>query len=304
MLPFRILCWGGVGDTLRNISSIPHEFIYRVFGYRCPAVYKDFTGIPLFGTTPAEPYFADIVARCPSLRWVGRTEKHGGVGQLTNRALREILALLNGGQRRYYPFTIRLSDAERAALPPKSSAFTVGIQTHLAGMQTKAWGVHNWHRYCRALLASDPELRIIIFDSDERVTQLAVDQRVQTTARLNIAQSINLVATLDFLVSIDSWAKYAAVWNNIPQLLVVPDQRADYPQLTPERLLSSELQGVYGHPKVRTIGLVDQPEPKLTLPELGQLSPEHLLEQTREAIAEFRGDDSRFSSRFLRKPPQ
>ena len=95
------------------------------------------------------------------------------------------------------------------------------------------------------------------------------------------------LATCDLLVSIDSWTKYIAAAHDIPQVLVVPDQRTGYPDLTAERLLARELDGIYGRSDTTVIGISREPSPKLTLPSLTDLTPDDLLAATNRQLERF-----------------
>jgi hypothetical protein len=41
--------------------------------------------------------------------------------------------------------------------------------------------------------------------------------------RLSLPQAIRLGEAADALFSIDSWSKYVAAWQRIPQVILVPD---------------------------------------------------------------------------------
>lgn len=277
-----ILSWGGIGDTIRNISLIPHETLFRRFGIRSRVFYMHWSRTDFnVSTGPPNPsWFEDLVSRCPSLLWKGEVQEYGGPGRYVNLALRRGIRLLDGGPR-YFPFVPTLTEHERAALPEPARGARVAVQTHLSGMKTKQWGPENWKRYLRDLLAAEPALEIFLFDSDKRVVDLCIDERIQTTHGFNIPQSIVLLQRCDLLVSIDSWTKYVAAAHHIPQVLIIPDQRAEYPQLTPEKLLGDELAGIYGRADTEVIGLSVGPPATLTLPTLTELAPEELLTRTK-----------------------
>ncbi len=293
MLLFRILCWGGVGDTLRNLSLVPHEFIYRKFGLRSPVIVADLTRHELAAAEAAKRTYKDLVSRCSSLRWVGEVENHRGIAQVTNRALREILRICNGGVPPYFPFEIPLTDTEQAEMPPRPPGFVVGIQTHLSGMSTKLWGMDNWRWYIRQLLDARPDISVVLIDGDVRVTELGSPPRVTTTRGLNICQSIRLVEQLDFVVAIDSWTKYVALWSNIPQLIVVPDQRPDFAGLTADKLVCEEFAAILPREDVEVIGLSTSPQPRYTLAKVTDLPPSVLLERTLVRIDNVRATKGR-----------
>lgn len=287
--PISLLSWGGIGDTLRNIAQVPHREIPRRTGIRCRVFYTHWTRTSFnVSTGPPDPvWFEDIVDRCPSLVWCGEVEHYTGTGRWVNLAVRRSLRLLSG-RTRYFPFDLRLTEAEGAALPALGQRVRVAVQTHLSGMQTKAWGAENWRHYLSSLLLAWPDIEVFLFDADPAVGELSADQRVKTTQGFNIPQSIVFLASCDLLVSIDSWTKYIAAAHDIPHVLVVPDQRAEYPELSAERLVGHELDGIYGRSDVDFIGISSGQPAALTLPSLSRLRPDELLARTERQLARVR----------------
>jgi hypothetical protein len=278
-----ILSWGGIGDTLRNISLVPHQFLYRKFGIQCRVVHKHWkkVGCLEHAEAPEPSFFQELVNRCPSLVWGDEVDDHRGTGQVLNRGLRDVLKIIHCGSPRYYPFDIQLTQEERGNLPIAPGSFNVGIQTHLTGMKTKQWGIENWRHYLDALVAADRDLSLILLDVAPQVDALCFNDRVRNTRNLNICQSIELCRSFDLLVSVDSWSKYVAAWNHIHQIIVVPDQRAEYPSLNPRKLVRDEFAGIFNHPSNLIIGLTETiREPQLTLKDISELSPDFLAEQT------------------------
>lgn len=282
MAPVSILSWGGVGDTLRNISLVPHDLLWRRFGIRSRVVYKHWRRIGSLprANCPGPDVIESFVWRVPSLYWAGEVENHTGAGRYVNAALRAAIKLLTG-RPRYFPFEIRLTDKERAALPAQTHKRRIAVQTHLSGMATKEWGLENWRRYLQMLLARFPDAEIHLFDTDPRIAELRIDGRIDTTERFNIMQSIVLLERCDLLVAIDSWTKYVAAWSRIPQLIIVPDQRSEYAALTADRLIAREFAGMYGEKNTDVIGLsTDARQPRFTLGSISDLDPAELLART------------------------
>lgn len=275
-----ILCWGGIGDTLRNIALIPHAWIYRTFGWRCRVVHRnrdDCQCLPQAGA-PEPAFFKDLIERVPSLEWRGESGEHTGLSRALNRLLRDALRGLNLGRTRYYPFTVTLTEAERAALPPEAPGFHLGLQTHLSGMLTKRWAIENWRALIERILAAHLGCRISLFDTSTEVDVLCFDPRITSTRGLNLAQSMNLIPRLDLLVSLDSWTKYVAAWSGIPQIVIVPDMTSEYVDSTAEKLSRVELAGIIEDPRNVVLGIEGQaPERRLTIPRMADLAPERLF---------------------------
>jgi hypothetical protein len=272
-----ILSWGGIGDTLRNIGLVPHQFLFRTFGIRSRVV-------RLHSKTPADPpadFFRDLVEHCPSLFWGGIIYERQRVGRIVTRGMREVVKLFHHNTPRYFPYDIRLSEEEQEALPERPSGFVIGVQTHLSGMKSKQWGIENWQSYLRILLAAEGDFSIVLIDNEAEVKQLCCDPRIGSAQGLNIRQSIALVKQLNLLVSIDSWSKYVAASHKIPQLIIAPDQRSDYASLSAEYLARNSFEGIFNQPPNLVIGLSGTPlHPRLTLDRLADLAPHDLAKRT------------------------
>lgn len=284
-----ILSWGGIGDTLRNIGLVPHAWIYRTFGYRCRVVHRNWRDcgcLPDAGA-PEPAFFEELIGRIPSLEWRGESREHRGLSRMLNRGLRDLLTMRHLGTPRYYPYEIRLTPEERAALPIKEPGQAIGIQTHLMGMRTKRWGTANWRRVLELILDHYPASQIHLLDTAPEVETLCFDPRIRHTRDLKIAQSMVLCQQLDLLVSVESWAKYIAATYRIPQVLIVPDMRSDYGGSTAERLSKVEYIGLLGRPENRWIGLGrEKGKPKLTLAKISDLSPEELFTEIQISLTQ------------------
>jgi hypothetical protein len=291
-----ILCWGGIGDTLRNIGLVPHAWIYRTFGYRCRVVHRNWRDcgcLPHAGAPELE-FFKDLIERIPSLEWRGESGEHRGLSRLLNRGVRDLLTLVHRGLPRYYPYEIRLTPEERAAIPAKQPGLSIGIQTHLMGMKTKRWGTANWRRVLELILNEYPVSQIHLLDTAPEVETLCFDPRIRSTRGMNIAQSMVLCQQLDLLVSVESWAKYIAATYRIPQVLIVPDMRSEYGGSTADRLSKVEYIGILGRPENRWIGLGGTPGKRtLTLANIGDLTPEALFAEMAISIKNAEVDQGR-----------
>ena len=275
-----ILCWGGIGDTLRNIALVPHAWLYRTFGLRCHVVHRNWHEclcLPHAGA-PEPEFFEDLIRRIPSLEWRGESGEHRGLSRSLNRALRDAIRVAHLGHTPYFPFEVTLSEDEREALPARPAGFHLGLQTHLSGMRTKYWGAANWRRVIEQILTARPDCTIRLLDTAPEVDALCFDPRVTSTRALNLAQSINLIAGLDLLVSIDSWTKYVAAWQRIPQIVIVPDMTSEYVGSTAEKLANVELAGIIGVPGNVVLGIEGSaPHRRLSLERMSDLAPETLV---------------------------
>src|SRR4051812_510296 len=98
-----ILCWGGIGDTLRNIGLFPHEAIFKATGLRSRVVHRNWREAACRPeASPPEPeFFEGLIARVPSLDWRGESGEHHGLPRILNRAFRDVLRIFHGGAPRY-----------------------------------------------------------------------------------------------------------------------------------------------------------------------------------------------------------
>ena len=232
--PLTVLMYGGIGDTLRNLSILPHESIYRATGLRTTALYKHWrlTGEHQYANPPDTEFFHALADRFPSLRWGGETINHNGPGAIANRLVREALKLTHSGQPPLYPLHPALTPEEKAGLPDLSGRRVIGVQPHITGTYTKKWAIENWQLFLTRLTQEYPDATIVILETSPDARQLAPSDRFLTTNHLNLFQLLHLIRSFGLLISIDSWPKYVAAWNKIPQVIIVPDQSVQYPILT------------------------------------------------------------------------
>ena len=280
-----ILSWGGIGDTLRNIGLVPHQFLFEKFGIRCRIVRRPQQ--PGERDCPPVPLFQELVERSPSLLWSGAMDNPPRHQRIANRAVREIVKLLHHNTPQYFPFNFQLTGQERAMLPARTPGFQVGIQTHLSGVPTKEWGIENWKAYLRILLEKESAaISVVLIDNDDRIGELCFDPRITSTRGLNIAQSIAVVEQVNLMVSIDSWSKYVAASRKIPQLVVVPAQSEYH---NPEGLAREWFEGIFNQPLNTLIGLTGTLQhPQTTLDRIEDLSPQTLAHQTSVLIQKYR----------------
>ena len=281
---FTVLMYGGIGDTLRNLSIFPHQSIYEKTGIRTTALYMHWrlTGEHQYPNPPGTEFFHGMADRFPSLRWGGETTSHRGPGAIANRLVREMIKLSHGGTSRFFPLEPVLTPDEMAALPNLSGQMVIGIQTHLLGTKTKTWGLNNWRRFLERMIARYPQAKFVLIETSEEVNELVLNENVLTTRNLNLYQILHLFRYFTLTISVDSWAKYAAAWNETPQVIVVPDQRPEYAVLTPESLLRLQFSGIYGKAQNKILGLEKTPEGRAayTLDRMANLSPERLFEES------------------------
>ena len=144
------------------------------------------------------------------------------------RVLRAVLEPFHPGLFRP-PFQWQADDS----LPPDLSPPYVIVQTHLQGMPTKKWSTQAWRKVLQGIRRLLPAQQLVVLDPAGQPLQRDADLLLDT---LSFVQALRVTEGASFLLSVDSWTKYPAAWMRIPQVIIVPDQTPDYPQLTDEQV--------------------------------------------------------------------
>ena len=129
------------------------------------------------------------------------------------------------------------------------------VQTHLDGLPAKRWPAERWRATLVGLRDFFPGAAIHILDPAGAALPSG-DAIVQDA--LTFAQAIRLVERSSLLISVDSWSKYVAGWKRIPQVVIVPDQTSDYPQLNSSTVWRHSFRGLQNDPEMALVGLRPQ----------------------------------------------
>lgn len=247
--------WGGLGDVLREISQLPVEYLFRRWGLRCRIRHLP-THLGNFrpeAACPGAEVVRDLVKRLPACTWGGEGIPSGPVKPLV-RIIRNALEMFPSGRGLFRPeFHWEPEDVLPEGFDPGKGNLV--LQTHLAGLSSKRWPVENWRQVLQELRSRFPSLSLHVLDPAGG--DLAMPG-VRVYDCLSVPQAIRLVASADGLLSVDSWSKYVAAWHHIPQIILVPDQTSDYPQLTASSVWRHSFRGLQASPEVQLLGL----EPK------------------------------------------
>ncbi len=195
---------------------------------------------------------------------------------MANRLFRELLVIGNAGVPPIFAWELALSDGEKIEF--KSDQPKIGIQTHLLGLPSKKWPLPQWRSFLEHLRKARPQAELHLIDPCPEVEALRFDEQIFTHQDLTLPQSIHLVRQMDYVISIDSWVKYVAAWDRIPQCVIIPDQRKDYPQLEAASLLRHEFATLAMRKEVLLIGL-DKPRKQLTLPPMSQIRSDQIVDR-------------------------
>ena len=277
-----IQTWGGWGDVLREISLLPVRHLPRVQVRHLRAEPGE---LHAASGVPSSESVRQLVDRCPALAW-------GGEGGVT-RVQKALARVARHGIERFHPglFDPKFAWCAEDAVPLETDKKHIVVQTHLHGLPSKIWSLDNWRTVLDAIRALLPAACIHVLDPSGG--KLAFDGVLHN--QLTFLQAIRLVEQCDFLLSVDSWSKYVAAWKGIPQLVIIPDQTSDYPQLTATAVWRYSFRGLHTD-TVKLVGLVPEGDRKARYAygEMSTIRPEDVL--TAFKIA---GEKSQLSARPL-----
>lgn len=244
--------WGGWGDVLREISLLPVDAVHAKLGVTTRMLYR-----------PAARGEFHAEAGCPELEkleaLVGRLRSvvWGGVGmppayaKALARGARGLIQAFAPETGLFEPnFDWKPEDDLPASF--RGGCKNWVLQTHLTGLPSKRWEPKNWSEVIRGIQNRFPDVQVHVLDPSGQELATA---SVVVHDQLTMAQAIRMVSQADRLISVDSWSKYVAAWSRIPQLIVVPDQTPDYPQLTANAVWRYSFRGLHAGKEICLLGL-------------------------------------------------
>lgn len=244
-MKLTIQTWGGWGDVLREISLLPTARIPHFVCVRHLPPQQ--AGIRDDAGAPSAEAVGDLISRCPGIRWGGA----GAVSRLqklATRVLRELLEPFHPGL--FDPgFRWRPEDD----VPLEKARTHIVVQTHLEGLPTKRWSVASWREVLTELRIRHPAALIHVLDP---AGAPLAGEGIVIQDRLTFPQAVRLVEQASLLISVDSWSKYVAGWKGIPQLVIVADQKSDYPQVTAKTIWRYSFRGLHKNKNLTLLGLV------------------------------------------------
>lgn len=243
--------------SIQNSQSGPrsHRSFFPPSGFRLPVSFSvrhippELAGVRADAGAPSEEAVKDLLGRCPGIRWKGvgpvtRTQK------ILTRGLRIVIEPFHPGM--FDPgFVWRTEDD----VPLDPSREHIVVQTHLDGLPTKRWAAEKWRTVLSGLRDRHPDACIHVLDP---VGAPLAGEGIIIQDRLTLPQAIRLVERCSLLISVDSWSKYVAGWKSIPQLVIVPDQTPDYPQLTASAVWRHSFRGLHKNKNLKLLGLAPE----------------------------------------------
>lgn len=272
-MQLHIQTWGGVGDVLRELAFLPLGKWHQRYGLRTHAWHWQAVAGQFHSEAglPTMRCIGDLLRRMPGVELSEGMAPRGA--KAVCRGLRMGLELTASGRGLFAPAWRWLPED---ALPSNWSKEyrNIVVQPHLIGLPSKRWGAERWReilgRFSERL---DDGCRLHVLDPGGAVL---VGCGAVVHDGLSLPQAIRMVSEADALIAVDSWSKYVAGWQEIPQFIIVPDQRGDYPQLTAESVWRHSFRGLHWNPKLRVLGLERKPRPHYTMGTMGTLEPQRL----------------------------
>lgn len=268
-----IQTWGGIGDVLREASLLPVSEWHQSFGTRTKLWHNSPEGMIFHpkAQTPDPSIVQEVLKRWPTVEFSEGRAPRGA--KVICRGLRIGLELTPKGRGLFAPAWRWLPEDE---LPTSWSRLerNVVVQPHLLGLPSKRWGAGRW-REILGRLAERLNDRCRLHVLDPGGAELVGCGAVVHDG-LSLPRAIRMVSEANSLIAVDSWSKYVAGWQEIPQFIIVPDQRGDYPQLTAESVWRHSFRGLHWNPKLRMLGLERKPRPHYTMGTMDTLEPERL----------------------------
>ena len=258
-----VMC-NGLGQMRNSEWGMSLSFTVRHLPHELAGVRAD-------AGAPSAEAVQDLLSRCPGIHWDGV----GAVPQFQKYLTRGLRALIEPFHPGLFDpgFVWRAEDE----VPLDTARRNIVVQTHLEGLPAKRWQLENWRAVVNGVRDRNPDACIHVLDPAG--TALA-DESVVVQDRLTFPQAIRLVEQCSFLISVDSWSKYVAGWKNIPQLVIVPDQTPDYPQLTASSVWRYSFRGLHKNRNLKLLGLVPDgtKHARYTFGPMSDLQPQDVLQ--------------------------
>ena len=263
-----IQTWGGWGDVLREISLLPLIRFPGLLGVR--HLPPERAGVRVDAGVPSMEAVRDLLDRCPGIHWEGEMS--------ASRCQKYLVRGLRAAIEPFHPGLFDPGFAWRPedAVPLEPARKQIVIQTHLDGLPTKCWAVENWRAVIKELRDRHPDACIHVLDPGGSPLS---GEGIVVQDQLTFPQAIRLVEQCALLISVDSWSKYVAGWKNITQLVIVPDQTPDYPQLTASTVWRHSFHGLHKNKNLKLLGLAPESakRARYTFGAMSDLHPQDVL---------------------------
>lgn len=184
---------------------------------------------------------------------------------------------------RLYSPGVQWKAEDQLPFPLVHGGFHIVIQTHLEGLPCKKWPVDHWRYVLREIQTLVPHAYLHVLDP---AGGSLTNDRILVHDQLSFPQALRLVSAASFVVSVDSWTKYVAGWHDIPQLVIIPDQTSDYPQLTAESVWRHSFRGLRDPSTLWLCGLAPRADGGAiyTGGRMETFAPELVFQEARKAL--------------------
>jgi hypothetical protein len=153
-------------------------------------------------------------------------------------------------------------------LPSKYIAIQLGSNDHL-----KVWGRENFKALILRLI-EETDLPIVLLDGPETPPFDLKHPRVISLIGVNFPTSIHVIMNASYLITADSWSKYAARWKRIPQVILC----AELPYLEPKRMINECFGWLKDEPNIILLGVEKKEEDVKIIKHVKEISVEQVIE--------------------------
>ncbi|MCX6972657.1 MAG: hypothetical protein NTV93_21240 [Verrucomicrobia bacterium] len=212
-----------------------------------------------------------VTDRIPTIKWSGE-RVITKIEKAPARGLRAVIEPFHPGL--FDPGFVWRTEDEVTLDPARMH---IVVQTHLDGLPAKRWPEENWRVVLSGLRDRHPDACIHVLDP---AGAPLAGEGIIIQDRLTFPQAIRLVERCSLLISVDSWSKYVAGWKDIPQLVIVPDQTPDYPQLTASAVWRHSFRGLHKNKNLTMLGLAPEStkRARYTFGPMSALRPQDVLQ--------------------------
>lgn len=242
-----IICAGGIGDTLLTLAEFPIAALGRI-GARFNIFYEstDHPAWKILRNFLESIEYCQLVHRPPSIN--------------EYRVRNGWKKIIRYSQFLFAPPIKKFGPSKKVHCTRR-----ILVQTHMDGhhghkhINAKIWPVDRWCELFLSLQGFGWDIWLLEWDESSREKIQHKCPFVVDARKLSFLETVLSIQDFDFVVSVDSWAKYVAGWWKIPQVVIVPDLRQGYTphfeNISADVLVEKWFRGLTKTDEIKLIGL-------------------------------------------------
>ena len=251
---FKVALQGGIGDIIRILSSIPLQQYNRKYGLKIYVTYGSKNDCKY-----EELLKRYIINRIDVFEYVTYEQfVNLDIPEMfvDNIDLKEFSSQLDGIPK---DLPIDILDEEKSSLISlDGNKINIGIQLRQNGssgdnrklLDSKILSFDKYQKIIDHILSLDDNIVVYLFDRTEPVFQFEPKERIVGFYTGVLPKAIDLIRKMDLFISPDSWMKYVAYWEDIPQVVLV--NKVD--NVDDSVIVNGCLPGFFGREHIRIIG--------------------------------------------------